>query len=236
MLARLLAMLGFGRSEAPPAPATAPPGALPVLLAGEAPPAPSVPLAALLRVAGFASPDAWATHLAEPMMTRGIRGERRVAAFLATIAHESNGGRRLEEDLYYSADRIRAVWPARFADRAAAARVAGDPYALAEAVYGGRLGNDEPGAGWLYRGRGLIQITGAANYGAAADALSLPLLSDPGLAARPAEAARIAAWWWAAHGCNELADTGDATRWRRRVNGGLVGLADVQRVYEALLS
>jgi putative chitinase len=170
------------------------------------------------------------------MRQRGIHGPRRVAAFLATVAHESNGGRSLEESLNYSADRCMAVWPGRFPTREAADRVARNPEALAEAVYGHRLGNAFPGDGWKFRGRGLIQLTGAENYGAAADALGLPLLASPDLAAEPEVAAIVAAWWWAAHGCTELADAGEPEAWRKRVNGGLNGMQDVRRRYAAVLA
>jgi putative chitinase len=232
LLRRLLAFLGLGRSEAPAAPAESSPGAIPVLTVGEAT---GVPLSRLMQAAGFAEPARWAALLAGPMLCHGISGRARIAAFLATLAHESDGGRRLEEDLSYTAARAAAVWPSRFPTPAAAAHVALNPPALAEAVYGGRLGNTEPGAAWRYRGRGLIQITGAVNYGRAADALSLPLMGDPDMAAQPETAAQIAAWWWSENGCNALADAGDVAAWRRRVNGGLHGLDDVTRRYAAVL-
>lgn len=233
-------------AAAPAAPSPAP---IPVLTVGEGP-APS--LAILLRAAGFGDADTWAAHLAEPMRQRAIRGPRRVAAFLATIGHESNGGRDLEEGLNYSAERLLAKFSrARISE--ADARMFGrlgpverparhaDQVALANILYGREfgareLGNVSPGDGWLYRGRGLIQITGAANYRAASNALSLPLLTAPDLAAQPPHAAEIAAWWWAAHGCNDLADAGEIEAWRKRVNGGLVGLDDVRRRYQLVLA
>jgi putative chitinase len=98
--------------------------------------------------------EAWAAALARPLRQHGIDTRLRVAAFLATIAHESDGGRQLEENLHYSADRLQAVWPRRFVTAEDAARVARNPQALAEAVDGGRIGNVELGDGWRYRGRG----------------------------------------------------------------------------------
>jgi putative chitinase len=190
----------------------------------------------LLAAAGFGDVGAWAAALARPMRERGITGPRRVAAFLATVAHESNGGRALVENLNYSASRIVAVWPRRFPTVEAAQAVARNPEALAEAVYGGRMGNMRSGYGARYIGRGLIMITGADNYRAAAAATGLPLLDQPEIAAEPEAAAAIAAWWWSAHGCNELADAGEVEPWRRRVNGGLIGLADVRRRYHDVLA
>jgi putative chitinase len=194
------------------------------------------PLPALLRAAGFGDADAWAAALVGPMRLRSITGSRRVAAFLATIAHESNGGRVLVESMSYSAERIAAVWPRRFASPAAAAHLARKPEALANAVYGGRMGNTAPGDGWRFRGRGLIQLTGRSNYGLAGTALGLPLLADPDIAATREGAAATACWWWAAHGCNALADAGDLEVLRRRVNGGVIGLDDVRRRYVVTLA
>lgn len=235
--ARILAWLGFGRSKASPAPAATKDAAA---TEGQA-------LARLLAAAGFGDAEGWAAALARPMQTHGIAGPRRVAAFLATIAHESGGGRVLEENMRYRADRLMEIWPKRFPTLAAARDFAWDPrdpdredVALANAVYGRRLGNERDGPddddGWTYRGRGLIQLTGFTNYSMAADALGLPLVSAPDLAATREGAAAIAAWWWAAHGCNELADTGEVEPWRRRVNGGLIGLADVRRRYHDVLA
>jgi putative chitinase len=168
----------------------------------------------------------------------------RLAAFLATTLHESGNFRRLVESLDYKPEALRATWPSRFSPELAQqlGRLEGEgrrvlrpanQRAIAERAYGGRLGNGPEGSGdgWAYRGRGLIQITGRDNYRAAAAALGRPL---DGLAAwleTPAGAAESAAWWWAAHGCNELADAGRVEDWRRRVNGGLIGLEDVRARY-----
>jgi len=95
-------------------------------------------------------------------------------------------------------------------------------------AYEGRadLGNVEPGDGKRFRGRGLIQITGRANYAACGAALGLDLLADPELLESPANAARSAAWFWQSHGLNELADRGDTRAITKRINGGLNGYQD----------
>lgn len=215
---------------------------------GQEPPieiAPHLSLVPLLHAAGFGGSDAWAKDLHAPMRVHSIRGPRRVAAFLATIGHESNGGRHLEELLSYSAERLLAVamesppgslWRRSFPDLDTARLYARKPKELADVIYGGRMGNSAPGMGFLYRGRGLIQITGFNNYRDAENALGLPLVKHPEMAAEPKNAAMIAAWWWASNGCNELADDGEVDRWRRRVNGGLKGLADVRRRYFDVLA
>ncbi|OKP79756.1 hypothetical protein BTE77_06610 [Ensifer adhaerens] len=88
-----------------------------------------------------------------------------LAAILAEAHHETGGAMQpVSENLNYSAKRLTEVWPGRFPTLAAAAPYANNPQKLANKVYGGRLGNVDPGDGWLYRGRGLAQITGRENY------------------------------------------------------------------------
>ncbi|APY14331.1 chitinase [Brucella sp. 09RB8910] len=96
---------------------------------------------------------------------RGLPDEQ-TAYVLATAFHETGGKMQpIEENLNYtSAARIRQVWPSRFASVAAAQPYVRDPQALANKVYGGRMGNTGANDGWLYRGRGLVQITGRDNY------------------------------------------------------------------------
>ena len=82
------------------------------------------------------------------------------------------------------------------------------PEQIANIVYGGRMGNTLPGDGWKYRGRGLIQVTGANNYRAAGAALVLDLVNHPELVEQPETAALVAGWFWQSNGLNELADAG----------------------------
>lgn len=99
-------------------------------------------------------------------------------------------------------------------------------------AYEGRadLGNTQDGDGPRYRGRGLIQITGRANYRACGDALGVDLVSEPELLESPYLAARSAGWFWKAHGLNELADKDDARTITKRINGGLTGYQE-RRTY-----
>lgn len=133
----------------------------------------------------------------------------RQAAFLAQVGHESGQLRHLVENLNYSAEALVRTWPSRFTALNAGA-YARQPEKIANRVYGGRMGNGQEtsGDGWRYRGRGLIQLTGRDNYRAAAQTLGLPLLELPELLEQPEHAAQSAAWWWATHGLNELADAG----------------------------
>ena len=139
-----------------------------------------------------------------------IVGQKRVAAFIAQIGHESG-------QLKY----VKEIW---------------GPTA-AQARYEGRadLGNTHLGDGSKFRGRGLIQITGRANYKACGEALGLDLIKQPELLEKPQHACTSAAWFWATRGLNTLADAGQFETISRRINGGLNGLADRQMLYARAL-
>ena len=151
----------------------------------------------------------YADALNDAMDVWQINTPQRQAAFLAQIAHESAEFRYVEE------------------------------IASGEA-YEGRsdLGNVVPGDGKRFKGRGLIQITGRANYASCGAALGLDLLDHPEFLESPANACRSAAWFWMTHGCNELADAGNFRKITLRINGGLNGyedrLAYFERAKEAL--
>ncbi len=98
-------------------------------------------------------------------------------------------------------------------------------------AYEGRLdlGNDEPGEGVRYKGRGIFQLTGDYNYRLAGTEIwGDPdwLTYNPGLAEEPTNACRIAGWYWKRNGLNDLADRGDFRLVTRRINGGYNGYAD----------
>jgi putative chitinase len=159
-----------------------------------------------------------------------INSRNRIAAFIGQCAHESLGFTRLEESLFYSTpERIRQMWPSRFKDLGEAAQFIRAPQKLANRVYANRLGNGDESSwdGWKYRGRGLIQLTGRANYMAAAEACRRPYKERPELVAEPSDACLTAAWFWATARLNELADAWMLNEITRRVNGpALAGRED----------
>lgn len=111
-----------------------------------------------------------------------------LAYVLATVYHEVGSALHpRSENLNYSARRIRQVWPSRFASVGAATLYANDPQRLANKVYADRLGNgsEASGDGWRYRGRGLCQITGKANYARFSKLLGIDLAADPERAMEP---------------------------------------------------
>jgi putative chitinase len=146
-------------------------------------------------------------HLNAALTEFAINTPVRVAAFLAQVGHESG-------QLVYV--------------RELASGAAYDTGAKANA-----LGNTPTadGDGQLYKGRGLIQITGRSNYAACGKALGVDLLANPSKLETPELAARSAGWFWASNGLNRFADNGDFVGLTRRINGGTNGLADRQAIW-----
>ena len=165
-----------------------------------------------------------------------ITTPERLAAFLATVHHESGGFKQFTENLNYSPERLLQVWPNRF-DEATAQRYCRRPQALANKIYANRMGNgaEATGDGWRYRGRGAIQITGYNNYKSISRILDLELDILCEYMETTLGAIESAAGWWDANGCNEIADKQDMTAITRQVNGGLNGLANRQFLYKYYL-
>lgn len=153
-------------------------------------------------------------------------GDADLSDFLPTILVESMHLERMEENLSYSAERIVEVWPSRFPTVNDARPYARNPEALANKVYGGRIGNIAPGDGWRYRGRSPIQITGRANYERVGDLMGQNLVGIPDLLSQPRFALEACIAWWE----DKIPDSmlGETTAIRKRVNGGTLGLAEVQ--------
>lgn len=196
-------------------------------------------MTALLAHAAHRQPDgairAMAVEAVRTLPRHGITDTpERMAEFLAETTHESGGYTRFDESLRYSAKRLMAVWPKRFPTLASALPYAWDPtdpdredVALANLVYGARMGNDANGTddndGWDHRGRGILQHTGAEEY----RILRQDLGFEPDDVADPAKAVVAAADYWTRRGLNKLADRGDFTGLRRAINGGTIGLGEV---------
>ena len=166
-----------------------------------------------------------------------ISTPKRQAAFIGQCQHESNNFRILEENLHYSADALMRVWPSRFSSADVADQYANNPEKIANKVYGGRadLGNSEDGDGWKFHGRGIIQLTGRANYTVCGNALGLPFADIPELILQPGHACMSAGWFWNKKNLNDLADNEDWTTMTKRINGGTVGLDDrINKIHKAM--
>jgi len=151
--------------------------------------------------------EQWLPYIESAMLEFDINTPARQAAFLAQIGHESGG-------LYYTSE----IWgPTK-----------------AQLRYEGRadLGNVEHGDGMKFKGRGLIQVTGRANYKAVGDALGVDMLAHPEQLEEREFAARSAAWFWKTHGLNELADAYEFEKITRKINGGLNGYVQRLALYE----
>lgn len=181
---------------------------------------------------------AWVEALSPPFCNAGIDRPRRMAAFVGQCAVESGGFRLLSENLSYSAPRLCQVWPSRFPTLAAAAPCAHNPETLANRVYANRLGNGDEasGDGWLFRGRGLIQLTGRANYARFAASVGLAVEAAADHAATRSGAAETAVWFWTDKGLNALADAWALDDITRRINGGLTAAEERRRLCNAALA
>ena len=148
------------------------------------------------------------------MVRYQIVGSLRMAAFIAQIGHESGQLRYVRE---MGSDQYLSKY---------------DTGSLAK-----RLGNtpEADGDGQKYRGRGLIQITGRANYAECGEALGLDLVNHPELLEKPQHACMSAAWFWSSRGLNTLADAGKFDTITRRINGGQNGVADRRALYARAL-
>lgn len=209
--------------------------------------------AQLLRIMPNARPVAgvFVPALNRALARYRIESPVRQSAFLAQVGHESGQLLRLVESLNYSAHGLAATWPARFAEdprartkipNSLAQALERRPIAIANAVYSGRMGNgpESSGDGWRFRGRGLLQITGRANYRAAGIGIGQPLEEQPELLEQPEHAAMASAWWWSAHGLNDLADAGRFQDIGSIINTGQPGrvphgAAERQALYERAL-
>jgi putative chitinase len=184
--------------------------------------------------------DHWFKALAQILPDYDINTSSRVAAFLAQTAHESGGYRAIKENLNYKAATLRKIFPKYFPDDAIANHYASLPNkqeAIANKVYGGRMGNgpEESGDGYRYCGRGLIQLTGKDNYTRYAQSLEISVEEAQEHLTTFEGCVQSAAWFWEANNLNQWADKGDILTLTKRINGGTIGLEDRIKHYNHAL-
>lgn len=162
---------------------------------------------------------------------------KRVAGFLAQIAHESAGFTAISENLNYSKEGLRKVFPKYFPTDELAAQYARQPQKIANRVYANRMknGDESSGDGWNFRGRGLIQLTGRDNYTRFAESLDMSLEEAIGYLGTPNGAVASAGWFWDNNKLNQYCDNDDFITLTKRINGGTIGLADRQHHYQIAL-
>ncbi|UYY76639.1 N-acetylmuramoyl-L-alanine amidase [Sphingomonas sp. R1] len=221
------------------------------------PPASQVDLVDLpfLKVAFPESLPAELARWVEPMQRAcrrfGIDTDREICSFLANIGVESGGLTRLSESLNYSVQGLLGTFGRHRISEADARRLgrkSGErslPLArqeeLANLLYGGdwgrtNLGNTEPGDGWRFRGYGPKQLTGRGNCSRFADAVQLPLAQIPDFLRTPDGGCLGAGWFWQAHGLDRYAATPGLGDDRRAINGGELGLAEVEQRFDRLMA
>ena len=165
---------------------------------------------------------------------------KRAAHLLGQVVHESGTFRYTEENLNYSTEAILRVFGKYFKTEEEAEKVARNPKALADIVYGNRGGNE--GQGFLWRGRGFLQLTHKTNYRAFASDMRLPeVMDDPSLVATD-YAMESAIWYFRKNNlwtiCDEGIEEPVIKKVTKRVNGGYNGLdhriKETQKIYEWL--
>lgn len=181
----------------------------------------------------------WCAALNEMLPKYGITTDKRIAGFVSQTAHESGEYRLLEEDLRYKEATLLRVFPRYFGPgKENAADYAGKPEKIANYVYmdknrskAGALGNVNEGDGWLFRGKGLKQVTGRANHAAFGKTVGMTAEQAAEYLLTKKGALESALWFWGSRNLNEVADTGDVVRLTKIINGGDIGLADRQARY-----
>ena len=177
--------------------------------------------------------DYWFNALNMILPDYDIDSIPRVAAFMAQTAHESGNYKFLKENLNYRATSLRKVFPKYFPTDALAEKYAHNQAAIANRVYGGRMGNgpEASGDGFKYCGRGLIQLTGKSNYMKFAESIDTPVEEIPEYLSTFEGAVQSACWYWEENNLNKWADQGDILTLTKRINGGTIGLADRKAHY-----
>ena len=181
--------------------------------------------------------DYWVHALNEILPDYEIDTPQRVAAFIAQCAHESGGFKFLTENLNYRAVTLRKLFSKYFPTDELAQAYEKKPEKIANRIYGGRMGNgpEETGDGFRYCGRGLIQLTGKANYQNFADSIETPVEEVSEYLQTFEGAVQSACWFWESNNLNALADAGDIRMMTKKINGGFIGLEDREKHYHHAL-
>lgn len=175
-------------------------------------------------------PDAVIAQIPDTAAKFNITNTLRLAHFLAQCGHESGGFKAVSENLNYSADGLKKIFPKYFPGNLNES-YARNPEKIANRVYSSRMGNgdEKSGEGFKFRGRGYIQLTGKANYSAFDKMVNEDILANPDLVATKYPLMSAAFFFdsnklWGI--CDKGADDATVTAVTKRVNGGTIGLAD----------
>jgi putative chitinase len=175
-------------------------------------------------------PDAVIAQIPDTAAKFNITNVLRLAHFLAQCGHESGGFKAVSENLNYSADGLKKIFPKYFPGNLNES-YARQPEKIANRVYSSRMGNGDEGSGegFKFRGRGYIQLTGKSNYTSFDKMVEENIIENPDLVATKYPLASAAFFFdsnklWSI--CDKGADDATVTAVTKRVNGGTIGLAD----------
>jgi putative chitinase len=167
----------------------------------------------------------------------GIDNPLRLSHFLSQCAHESGNFKLVRENLNYSADGLRKIFPKYFPTIEVANKYARQPEKIANRVYANRMGNGDEasGDGWKFRGRGAIQTTGKDNYAAFDKFVDDDILANPDLVATKYPL-MSAAFFFHKNKLWDICDKGHThdvvVAVTKRVNGGVIGLEERQKNFD----
>lgn len=187
------------------------------------------------------TPEEWTTVINEGFEKYSINTPDRMACFLAQCGHETQGWTRFEENLNYSAKRLRDVFGLYFKNDAIAFACERKPEMIANRVYCNRMGNGDKasGDGYLFRGRGVIHLTGRETYQKFCDDTNQPddFMKNPGnyLDKNKKNSLLAGLWYWEKHNLNDLADKKDMVRITKIINGGTNGLQERMALYRKII-
>jgi len=187
-------------------------------------------------------PDNVLAQIPDTVAKFQINTPLRLAHFLAQCGHESGNFKVVTENLNYSVDGLKKIFPRYFPENLSES-YARKPELIASKVYANRMGNGDETSkeGWKFRGRGYIQLTGKNNYTEFGKAINEDIVSNPDLVAT--KYPLLSAAWFFSKNCLKKCDVGATdeavTAVTKCVNGGTIGLEDRKKhfkEYYALLA
>lgn len=168
----------------------------------------------------------------------GVKTQDVFEEFLANVLQESLEFQHKVENMNYRAETLMKVWPSRFPTKAIADQYARNPEKLANKVYGGRMGNNQPGDGFKFKGGGFIGLTGREVYTKYANYLNEPLEQVAANVQTQDKYALDSAYWFFCilKDLEDEAIKDDFIGIVKSINGGTIGLKDRQFYYARIKS
>lgn len=181
-------------------------------------------------------PDAVIAQIPDTAAKFGITNVLRLAHLLGQAAHESGHWKAFSENLNYSSDGLKKIFPKYFPGNLSES-YSRNPEKIANKVYSSRMGNgdESSGDGWKYRGRGALQLTGKSNYQEFDKIVEENILENPDLVAGKYALASAAFFFqknnlWTI--CDKGATDEVVTLISKRVNGGTIGLSERLKLFK----